>query len=68
MQTRAWRKTIASGSTTTREPYVTDNATTNLNQNDVIPSKTYVFGVSVPENRFSAVSPPPIIAIVEVRT
>lgn len=68
MQTRAWRKTITAGSTTQREPYVTTSSTANLDQVEVIPSKTYVFGVTIPENQFTASSPPPVIAIFEIRT
>lgn len=64
MQNRAWRKTIGAG-ISQRELYAADGGT---DENFTLPSVTFVFGVTIPENTFEAGSVDALPCVFKIRT
>lgn len=64
MQNRAWRKSITTGGTS-REFYASDGVT---DENFTLPSVTYVFAMTIPENTFSAGAPAAIPCIFKIQS
>jgi hypothetical protein len=65
MQNRAWRKSISTDGTSVREIYAADGAS---DDNFTLPSVTFVFGLTIPENTFTTASVNAVPCVFKIRT
>ncbi len=65
MQNRAWRKSLDSAGTTVRELYAADGPG---NENFTLPSVTFVYGLTIPENTFASGSVTAIPCVFKIKT
>jgi hypothetical protein len=70
MSDRAWRNSIASGSTTDRELYPTNVASTGVDPNELakLPSMTRAFQVTVPAGTFDSGAGAFVLGLIKFRT
>jgi len=65
--TRAWRQTISQTGGTQREIYPTDSST-ELNQNECLPSMVRAYAVTIPEGTFDASAGAFVLGIFKIAT